>query len=385
MKTIAGALALTCTLLSAGQEPAKASDELTARIDAIRVKAELPALAGALVTREGLQGVWVTGLRQKGGDEPVTPDDQWHIGSCTKSMTATLLALLVKRGDLTWEVPLGDALPELAGGMNERFREVPLVQLVCHRAGLTDGALMEHFQEWRTSKAPVMEQREELCRLALAAAPAHEPGSTFEYANTGFVIAGHVAEVATGKPWEELIRTLLFSPLGMTSAGFGAPGVPDADDQPRGHFPGGGPVEPGPMADNPSIVGPAGTVHATLGDWAKYVQLHLKGVGEDVKLGEITLTVDDFAVLHEAFDGPGQSYGFGWVHETRPWAGGDGTALWHNGSNTMWYALTWLGLENGVAGLAVTNVFTPAAQGATDEVVGLLVKEWERRAVPAPK
>jgi CubicO group peptidase (beta-lactamase class C family) len=267
--------------------------------------------------------------------------------------------------------------------MHERFREVTLIQLVCHRAGVDDSAMMAHMMEWRTSQAPVLEQREELCRLALAAAPKHEPGSTFEYANTGFVIAGHVAEVATGKPWEELMRTLLFSPLGMKSAGFGAPGVANADDQPRGHFPGGAAVEPGPMADNPAVIGPAGTVHATLGDWAKYVQMHLAGVREDVKLGEITLTVDDFAVLHEAFDGPGQGYGFGWVHDTRPWAGRDGAVLWHNGSNTMWYALTWLGLENGVAGLAVTNVFTPAAQGATDEVVGLLVKEWERRGAPA--
>ena len=71
----------------------------------------------------------------------------------------------------------------------------------------------------------------------------------------------------------------LFGPLGMTSAGFGAPGEPaDARRSPGDTAaPSRGPVEPGPNADNPPAIGPAGTVHASLADWAKYAALHLRG------------------------------------------------------------------------------------------------------------
>src|SRR3954469_12769597 len=66
------------------------------------------------------------------------------------------------------------------------------------------------------------------------------------------------------------MREKLFRPLGMTTAGFSAPGTRAKNDQPRGHKPDGTPVEPGPAADNPFAIGPAGTVHCSIGDWAKF-------------------------------------------------------------------------------------------------------------------
>jgi CubicO group peptidase (beta-lactamase class C family) len=227
---------------------------------------------------------------------------------------------------------------------------------------------------------PLVEQREWVARTVLKHAPVHAPRGKLLYSNLGFMIAGHIAEVATKKPWETLLQELLFRPLGMKSAGFGAPGTSAICDQPRGHTDAGEPVEPGPEADNPAVIGPAGTVHASLADWAKYVQLHLRGCRGDVQVGEITLTRDTFTLLHTPYDGPEPKYALGWVVEQRAWAGGDGTALWHNGSNTMWYCVTWLGPGNGVAALVTTNQSTPKAKGATDQVATLLIQEHERRA-----
>jgi CubicO group peptidase (beta-lactamase class C family) len=362
------------------QDPAKTvapSSELGQRIEAIRVEAGLPALGGALITLDGLEGVWVSGTRKAGGSEQVAADDLWHLGSCTKSMTATLIALLVTRGDLAWDTLLADALPELAPAMHLDYVDVDLVDLLCHRAGLpanpnglVDG-LLEHG-------SPV-EQRAEIARVILARPPVHAPKGAMLYSNTGFILAGHVAEVATGKSWEELIRTLLFEPLGMTSAGFGPPGTTATCDQPRGHAENGTPLEPGPEADNPPMIGPAGAVHASLADWAKYIRLHLAGARGDVQVGELTLTRETFARLHSPYPGGSPSYGYGWGIEKRPWAGGDGTALTHNGSNTLWYCVTWLGPGNGFAALVTTNIATAKAKGATDEVARLLIQEHERR------
>jgi len=368
------------TGLAASQEPA-GSDDVGARIEAIRVEAGLPALGGALVMLDGLQGVWVTGTRRAGGEEKVTADDLWHLGSCTKSMTATLIALLVTRGDLAWDTALGELLPELATEMDVDFLDVTLVELLCHRAGLP--ANPAELAGNLLDQASLVAQRAAIARAVLGNAPVHPPKGAFLYSNTGFLIAGHVAEVATGKSWEELMRALLFEPLGMKSAGFGPPGTKETCDQPRGHAAEGTWLEPGPLADNPPVIGPAGTVHASLADWAKYVQLHLKGCRENVKVGELTLTRETFARLHTPYAGAEPKYGFGWVFEKRPWAGGDGTAFWHNGSNTMWYCVTWLGPGNGVAALVTTNQASPKAQGATDQVAALLIEEFQHRSKSA--
>src|ERR1700752_5301258 len=103
METV-GWLALTALALAplAAQETATELD-LAARIEAIRAESNVPALGGAIVTLDGLEGPWVAGTRRAGGTEKVTADDLWHLGSCTKAMTATLIALLVARGDLTFD------------------------------------------------------------------------------------------------------------------------------------------------------------------------------------------------------------------------------------------------------------------------------------------
>ena len=346
------------------------------RLEAIRAEAGVPALAAAWTTLDGLQGVWVAGTREADGAEPVTADDRWHLGSCTKSMTATLIALLVARGDLAWETPLGEALPDRVDEMDLDYGDVTVVELLGHRAGLAANPDIPYLASLRLSSASLVEQRAAFTAKVLGTPPVHTPRGAFLYSNSGYVVAGHLAERATGKPWEELMRALLFEPLDMASAGFGPPGLGDATvTQPRGHDGKGQAITPGPFADNPPAIGPAGTVHASLADWAKYARLHLAGARGDVKLGELTLSREAFARLHAGLPGPGQPYGYGWVVRETGWAGGDGKALWHNGSNTMWYCELWLGLERGVALLAATNQAGNAPTRAVDSAVKLLIEQ----------
>jgi CubicO group peptidase (beta-lactamase class C family) len=366
---------------SARQTPAP---DLAPALEKIRAEAGVPALGAALVTVEGLQGAWVTGTRRAHGEERVTLDDRWHLGSCTKSMTATLIALLVERGDFAWDTLLPDQLPEVAPDMHLDFLDVTLVDLLGHRAGLASSPPTEPLVQIVQGGAAPQAQRAQFARIVLGAAPIHPPHGAQLYSNSGFVIAGHVAEVAAKKPWESLIQELLFQPLGMTSTGFGAPGTAEVCDQPRGHTGAGEVLEPGPEADNPPLIGPAGTVHASLADWAKYVRLHLLGARGDVKIGELTLHSETFARLHSPAPGPGPKYGYGWGIEQRAWAGGDGTALTHNGSNTLWYCVAWLGLGNGVAALVTTNQATPKAKSAADQAAVLVLQEYARRLAAKP-
>jgi hypothetical protein len=60
-------------------------------------------------------------------------------------------------------------------------------------------------------------------------------------------------------------------------------------------------LEPGRMADNPPMMGPAGTVHGSLGDWARMVALHLDPDGGSLLLGAT------LAALHTPYPGPGDA------------------------------------------------------------------------------
>jgi CubicO group peptidase (beta-lactamase class C family) len=152
----------------------------------------------------------------------------------------------------------------------------------------------------------------------------------------------------------------------MSGVGFGAPGSPGQPDQPWGHA-GSAPVEPGPTADNPAAIGPAGTVHATMDDLALYFQLHLDGArGGATAL----LAPESFSKLHQPVGATG--YACGWAIADRPWA--NGRTLSHAGSNTLWYAVVWIAPVRGFGVFAVTNAGGDAAARATDDAATVLIQ-----------
>jgi len=361
---------------------AAAPDAKQKELEQLRVRQKVPALAAAVFTTDQLEGTWVAGRRVVDDETAAKAGDSWHLGSCTKSMTATLIALLVERGDLKWETTLRDHFPELAKTMHADYVDLTVVELLAHRAGVPsmtepDGA----FQRCAALPGSTTDQRKAFVAEVLAKAPTSKPRVQAVYSNVGFIVAGHVAERATGKSWEALMEKLLFQPLGMTSAGFGPPGDADELTQPRGHVVNGAQVtalEPGPQADNPAFLGPAGTVHASLADWAKYLQLHLRGVKGDVKVGAITLKQSTFARLHTAYpmqSGDEMSYGYGWGIAKRDWAAGDQTVITHTGSNNLWFCCCWLDLAGGWGMVAATNVGGASAGAATDAAVGIAGRE----------
>src|SRR5687768_14537716 len=154
--------------------------------------------------------------------------------------------------------------------MHEDFRGVTLQQLLTHRAGLPANG-----DWWMLGKGTTTQQRRVLAKNVLKEAPLHEPGTKYEYSNVGYAIAGLMAEQATSKSWEELMQKGLFEPLGMKSAGFGPPGAKGKVNQPWGHAMNGGELV-ATQFDNAAALGPAGTVHASLADWGKFIALHLK-------------------------------------------------------------------------------------------------------------
>jgi CubicO group peptidase (beta-lactamase class C family) len=338
----------------------------------ILTRHKLPGMVAALVEGERTVGLGATGVRRRGSPEKVTVDDRFHIGSCTKSMTATLCATLVEQGRLSWDTSLSQAFPKLAEKMHRDYRSVTLEQLLTHRGGLpgdlSHGWLLGLL---RLHTGTPTEARQFLLESVVTRPPAAMPGTKYIYSNAGYAIAGHTAETAVGRPWEALLEERLFHPLGMSTAGFGAPGKEGLLDEPRGHASSGKPVEPGPFADNPVAIAPAGTVHCSIEDWAKYIVLHLRGGQGKSEF----LKPETFKKLHTPVgDDASPRYAMGWLAAERDWGGG--TVLTHAGSNTMWFAVVWLAPKRDFAVLVACNQGGDQATKACDEAAGAVIREY---------
>jgi CubicO group peptidase (beta-lactamase class C family) len=352
------ALPLTLRRLAEGQSapeaPVVVRGPLADELKAAREAAGAPGMAAGW-SRGDRTIVHADGVRLAGVAAPVTPSDVWHVGSITKSMTATLVARLVERGLIGWDESVGEAFRPIAPDMDARHAPATLVQLMSGLSGLPTNLPLVQLVGHPRAEADPRDSRIKWTRQALAMAPQNAVGEGFAYPNNGFVLMGALCERRTGKTWETLMREEVFGPLGMTSAGFGPPPAPDpsAPANPVGHRPamlGGRPVGhgAGPDADNPAALGPAGRAHMTLADLLRFGRAHAAGAAGGAGGAPAGyLRAESWARLH-APGAPGRDYGLGLVR--RP----DGT-LWHNGSNTLFYAELSIDPTNGVAAAAAAN------------------------------
>jgi CubicO group peptidase (beta-lactamase class C family) len=364
---VAFTVALSCYLLLT--RPLEADPAtLSATLETIRAQYKLPALAGAIFTTDGLVESAAVGVRRTGADPLVTANDLWHLGSDTKMMTAVLAGTFVVEKKLAWDAKVLSFFPELAATAPEAMRNITVSQVLSHRAGLIENL------DWRAlSQTGSLPQQRHAAALQALAQPAYAPG-TYHYANTNYVVIGAILEKISGQPWEDLMRQRIFTPLGMTSAGFGGTGTIGEIDQPWPHFENGSPApDNGPLTDNAEVMGPAGTVHCSMADWSKFLIDQLRGAAG--------LPAHFPAEIYTAMQTPatpGADYAYGWIVVQRPWAGGK--ALTHSGSNTMNFCLCWLAPAKKFGLLVCTNQGGQKIFPACDAAAGALIERYQQRS-----
>ena len=342
----------------------------------VREKYDFPALAAAVIVDGKLHARGVVGVRKHGREVKAEPNDPFHLGSCTKAMTGSLVGLLVQQGRLKWETPLTEYFPEWKETMHPEYRSVTLVHLLSHRAGvppMTNGfAPLDNRQlrEIRAMQSPAA-QRRRVAEIVLRQPPINKPGEKEQYSNAGFTLAGAIVDRVTGEEYEAVLRRFLFEPLGMKSAGFGPMGTPGQIDAPWQHRKKGNeivPVDPRPINDNPLFITPAGRVHCSMADWAKYVQCVLKAMRSEEGLLPA-------AQVQQLKEPPfGGKYALGWGITERPWAGGQ--VLQHAGSNRMNYCVVWVAPLKNFAVLAATNRGGDGAPEGLDRVCAAMIKKF---------
>jgi CubicO group peptidase (beta-lactamase class C family) len=360
---------------AADDAPALETDEQVNRVlsQARTDGRRLPGMIGAIVRGEKLASIGAVGIRKIGSDEPMRVDDLVHLGSCTKAMTATMIGTLVDEGKLRWDSTVAEVFPDWAEGLHPDYASVTLDHLLRHLAGLP-----HDLAWWEGNRAgvPVVEQRRGLMSQALRVAPESKPGATYSYSNTGYVLAGMMAEQVTRTTWEDLMKRRVFGPLGMASTGFGPPGTRGKVDHAWGHRASGNLVE-AVHDDNPPVMGPAGTVHCSMRDWARFASYHLKGELGGVRL----LKAETLKALHTPR--ADEEYAGGWLINDRSWAGG--RALSHTGSNTYWFCSIWLAPARNFAILVACNAAGKPVEDACDQAVSGLVRLVTGNERPGPR
>ncbi|MFC1636878.1 serine hydrolase domain-containing protein [Planctomycetota bacterium] len=320
-------------------------------VEQVRHDAGAPAMVAAIVRGGQIVEKAASGVRRFDRSDRVQIGDRFHLGSVAKSFTATMIGKLVEDGVLRWDMTIDQALGDIP--MRSEYRSVTLEQLLQHRGGVpamvSSGEFAEGFKPWR----PPAKARAALVRQVLTEKP-FKPGE-YSYSNAGYVVAGYMAERVTRRSWEELMRSLVFKPLELRSAGFRWPTTEDRLNQPLGHVgtpPNFNVQDCGEDLSGEDYYGPASSVHCSIEDLARYAAFHLQGLrGIDG-----VLKAETIRRLHTPV--PGEHYMGGWVvNKEDEGERRDG----HEGTAGTFFAMVQLYPNEDLAVVAAANIGPPAA------------------------
>ena len=189
---------------------------------------------------------------------PATPDLPYQIASNSKQFTAMMLLLLEDEGKLSLDDHVAKYLPGISGGDTITIR-----QLLSHTSGLQDFWPQDYLFETMTRPTTPQGIVDRWAKKPLD----YTPGSRYQYSNTGYVVAGLIAEKVSGEPILQFLNRRIFVPLGIRAI--------DQDETNTPAFPAGyhrfalGPVRIAPPPARGWLYA-AGELSMSAGDLAKW-------------------------------------------------------------------------------------------------------------------
>jgi CubicO group peptidase (beta-lactamase class C family) len=182
--------------------------EIDAAVTEILVETGVPSASVAVVSEGAIAWTKAYGLARLDPPTPATTTMRYPIGSISKQFTAAAVAMLAAEGKLSLDDTVADFFPDLT-----RAGDITLRQLLSHTAGIRDYWPQDYVP--RTMLEPIT--TEALINQWARQPLDFEPGSKYQYSNTGYVIAGAIVEKVSGESLMEFLRERIFAPLGMDS------------------------------------------------------------------------------------------------------------------------------------------------------------------------
>lgn len=301
------------------------ADALQEALDELAPTWGAPGATAAVIDAEGAIWVGASGTRDVAAEQSMRPGHVTKAGSTTKTVVAVVVLQLVEEGVLSLDDPVSrwwDGLPD--------GEEITVRNLLQHTSGLPaylqlvadEGGLQD---SWTT---------EELLDVVADEPRLFEPGSSYAYANTNYVLLGLIAELSAGRPWDRLVEERVFAALeleGMSLPddwGAVGPGYLVFEDhtlyEPE-------PDEPLRDVFHPSVLGPAGALVSDAESLARFGRA-LWGDGELLTAESTAAHLSEAVEISDTMD-----YGLGVVLYEDDF----GTQYFHNGAVTGYVA--WVG------------------------------------------
>jgi CubicO group peptidase (beta-lactamase class C family) len=332
-----------------------------------------------------LDSVGSASLRTK---RPMHSDDLFWIASMTKPITATALMMLVDEGKVSLADPVEKYLPEFKGQLvadgngppHPPAHPITVREIMSHTSGLVPASSpvfrnAQDLRDWvaRCAKTPLI----------------REPGTKYEYNNSGINTGGRIIEVASGLPYAEFMQRRLFGPIGMKDTTFWpteaqaarlartarrnkgsgaleeiqlAQNVTPALIERLGH----GTKVPMPMLEDMGIgqianyahhsTEPAGGLYSTAADLGNFCQLLLGGGGYRGRrlLSEQAVRAMTSNQTGRVPVNPQEGYGIGWSVKMRDHEGPSVGSFGHRGARRT---AMWIDPKNGIAMIVLIERF----------------------------
>lgn len=327
-------------------------DEIDACVRAGMQATNAPGAAVAVLLDGAMLHERGYGVRRRGGSAPVTPDTIFRIGSVTKMMTAAAVLQLVEAGAVRLDAPVTDYIPELAISGRWPASAITVRHLLTHASGWPDRfpnlgpAGEDALSRWPASQGGI----------ALHA----PPGAFWNYSNPNYILAGLVAERASGVRYRTLMEQSLWAPAGMSSTTFDP-----AQAMAGGNYASGTAwnvstaewvtLEPDEVESWQG--GPAGWAMSTVGDLVAWAEVLMQGGAPVLDPASAEAMQGAQQWCHFS---PSTFYGYGVLRDR--YHGLD--VLFHDGSVIGWGAtLLWVPEER-FAVAVLSNTATPMAEAA---------------------
>ena len=271
----------------------------------------------------------------------VQPTSLFRIASLSKAITATAVTRLVQDGELGFSTPvteLVDMTPPAGATADPRLEKVTVRRLLQHLGGwdrnITPDPTYQDRKIASTLGVPLPITRADMIKYGAGLRLDHDPGTTYAYANYGYLLLGQIVEEVSGLSYATYVQQKVLTPLGITRVRPGrsleehrAPGEVPYFSQYTGAsvFDAAGTTVPAPYGTfNLENRTATGGWLASAVDYVKFTQIfdRTTSVLNDASVDAV------FAKPETGLNSGGSYYGFGWF--VRDVTGGRNT--WHDGS-----------------------------------------------------
>lgn len=269
---------------------------------------------------------------------PNVPASAFLIGSLTKQFTAAAILHLQDQGLLN----IGDPVCKYITSCPPQWMPITIKELLNHSSGLADYLQLPQIQMLAAASVTPGQLLALIAPLPLQ----FQPGSTFDYSNSNYVVLGCIIERISGQTYSAFMDSTFFSPLNLTNTGY-APGGPLNT---RG-------TPPTPV--NTSIAFAAGGIFSTASDLGTWV--------EDLAFGNVLSPTARKAMFNPSIRAPkcNGAMGFGWCVGSMP----NGKLMYfHDGDITGYESAITIVPGKHIVVVALSNVQGAPVMTLTDSI-----------------